>query len=90
MKDLLNGFRLCQPCKNQAVENPVFVSHSRSSRSLAANYISPVFGFRLCYASGSYGLAKKPEAKGLQKAVVVFLLRVKILPWDSAASRAYG
>lgn len=37
-----------------------------------------------------YGLAKKPEAKGLQKAVVGFLLRVKILPWDSAASRAYG
>ena len=37
-----------------------------------------------------YGLAKKPEAKGLHKAVVGFLLRVQVLPWDSAASRAYG
>ena len=37
-----------------------------------------------------YGLAKKPEAKGLHKAVIGFLLRVQVLPWDSAASRAYG
>lgn len=37
-----------------------------------------------------YGLAKKPEAKGLHKAVIGFLLRVQVLPWDSAASRVYG
>ncbi len=37
-----------------------------------------------------YGLAKKPEAKGLHEAVIGFLLRVHVLPWDSAASRAFG
>jgi tRNA(fMet)-specific endonuclease VapC len=37
-----------------------------------------------------YGLAKKPEAKGLQKAVAGFLDRVEVLPWDSTISKHYA
>jgi tRNA(fMet)-specific endonuclease VapC len=36
------------------------------------------------------GLAKKLEAKQLALAVKEFLLRVKILPWDSDAASAYA
>ena len=36
------------------------------------------------------GVAKKPEAKHLPIAVKEFLLRVEILPWDSAAADAYA
>ena len=36
------------------------------------------------------GVAKKPEAKHLPIAVIEFLLRVEILPWDSDAADAYA
>ncbi len=36
------------------------------------------------------GVAKKPEAKQLPMLVEEFLLRVDILPWDSAAAAAYA
>ncbi|PIE36769.1 MAG: VapC toxin family PIN domain ribonuclease [Gammaproteobacteria bacterium] len=36
------------------------------------------------------GVAKKPEAKRLPVAVKEFLLRVDVLPWDSAAAEAYA
>ena len=36
------------------------------------------------------GLARKPDAKKLAFAVKEFLLRVEILPWDSAAAKAYA
>ncbi len=36
------------------------------------------------------GVAKKPEAKHLPLAVNEFLLRVDILPWDSAVATAYA
>ncbi len=36
------------------------------------------------------GVAKKPEAKRLSVAVKEFLLRVDILPWDSAAAAAWA
>ena len=36
------------------------------------------------------GVAKKPEAKQLPVLVEEFLLRVDILPWDSAAAAAYA
>ena len=37
-----------------------------------------------------YGVARKPGARHLQLAVEEFLLRVEILPWDSAAAREYA
>jgi tRNA(fMet)-specific endonuclease VapC len=37
-----------------------------------------------------FGLAKRPEAKRLHRAVLEFLLRVEVLPWDSAAAATYG
>ena len=37
-----------------------------------------------------FGLAKRPEAKRLQRAVNEFLLRVEILPWNSVAAACYG
>lgn len=36
------------------------------------------------------GVAKKPDAKQLARAVKEFLLRVEILPWDSPAANAYA
>lgn len=37
-----------------------------------------------------FGLAKRPDAKRLQLAVQEFLLRVDVLPWDSAITHHYG
>ena len=37
-----------------------------------------------------YGLARLPDATRLPTLVDEFLLRVTILPWDSAAAQQYG
>lgn len=37
-----------------------------------------------------HGVARKPDAKHLPLAVNEFLLRVEILPWDSAAAESYA
>jgi tRNA(fMet)-specific endonuclease VapC len=37
-----------------------------------------------------FGLARRPEAKKLKTVVEEFLLRVEVLPWDSAAARQYS
>lgn len=37
-----------------------------------------------------FGLAKRPGAKRLHLAVHEFLLRVDVLPWDSAVAQHYG
>ncbi|HEY1678037.1 MAG TPA: type II toxin-antitoxin system VapC family toxin [Candidatus Sulfotelmatobacter sp.] len=37
-----------------------------------------------------FGVARKPQAMRLQRAVDEFLLRVEILPWDSRAARQYA
>src|SRR5208283_116631 len=37
-----------------------------------------------------FGVARKPEAKGLKIAVEEFLLRAEILPWNSAAAHQYA
>jgi len=37
-----------------------------------------------------FGVAKKPEATRLGDAVEEFLLRVEIVPWDSAAAKSYA
>ena len=37
-----------------------------------------------------FGLAKKPEATQLKMLVHEFLIRIDILPWDSAVAECYG
>jgi len=37
-----------------------------------------------------YGVERRPDAKRLQQVVDEFLIRVSILPWDSAAACEYG
>jgi tRNA(fMet)-specific endonuclease VapC len=37
-----------------------------------------------------FGVARKPEAVRLKTAVEEFLLRVEVLPWDSAAAEQYA
>lgn len=37
-----------------------------------------------------YGVARRPDATRIEAIVDEFLLRVTILPWDSAAARHYG
>jgi tRNA(fMet)-specific endonuclease VapC len=37
-----------------------------------------------------FGLAKRPEATRLKRAVSEFLLRVEVSAWDSIAAAAYG
>jgi tRNA(fMet)-specific endonuclease VapC len=37
-----------------------------------------------------FGVARKPGAARLEAAVEEFLLRVEILPWDSAAAKSYA
>jgi tRNA(fMet)-specific endonuclease VapC len=37
-----------------------------------------------------FGVARKPEAVRLKTAVEEFLLRVEVLPWDSAAAQQYA
>jgi tRNA(fMet)-specific endonuclease VapC len=37
-----------------------------------------------------FGVARKPEAARLELAVEEFLLRVEILPWNSAAAKSYA
>src|SRR5665213_1290042 len=37
-----------------------------------------------------FGLAKRPDAANLGRGIAEFLLRVDILPWDSAAAERYG
>ena len=37
-----------------------------------------------------FGLAKKPEATQLKMLVHEFLIRIDVLPWDSAIAECYG
>ena len=37
-----------------------------------------------------FGLARRPDAKRLRRAVSEFLRRVDVLPWDSAVAEHYG
>lgn len=37
-----------------------------------------------------FGIAKRPDAKRLHRAVSEFLNRVEVMPWDSAAAGRYG
>ncbi len=36
------------------------------------------------------GAARRPEASGLKLAIEEFIIRVEVLPWDSATARSYA
>ncbi len=68
----------------------IISGHSHATRlnleaNLAESAISAVTEGEL-----RYGLAKKPGAIKLRKAVEVLLTVVNVLPWDSEAAKAYG
>ena len=56
-----------------------------ASTSMASLCISAVTEGEL-----RFGLAKRPEAKRLHKAVSELLKCIDVLPWDSAVAQAYG
>jgi len=38
----------------------------------------------------AFGLAKRPQAMALREAVIEFLRRVEVMPWDDAVAQTYG
>ena len=65
-----------------------------SSSALTARLIENATA-QLCVSSITqgellYGLMRKPDATKLQTAVREFLMRIDVLPWDSAAATRYG
>jgi tRNA(fMet)-specific endonuclease VapC len=38
----------------------------------------------------AFGLAKRPQAIALREAVIEFLRRVEVMPWDDAVAQTYG
>jgi len=71
------------------------VSHLLKAHPAVARHMVDVPMASLCVSAITegellFGLAKRPNAKRLHTAVREFLLRVEVLPWDSAISECYG
>lgn len=71
------------------------VSHLIKAHPLVAKHLVAVPMAAVCISAITegellFGLAKRPEAKRLHAAVRQFLLRVDVLPWDSATAEPYG
>lgn len=71
------------------------VSHLLKAHPLVAQRVIALPMSALCISAITegellFGLAKRPEAKPLQRAVHEFLRRVETQPWDSAAATHYG
>jgi tRNA(fMet)-specific endonuclease VapC len=64
--------------------NPIVASHVLAV-PMAALCISAITEAEL-----RFGLAKRPDSKQLHLVVQEFLLRVDVLPWDSALALSYG
>ena len=67
----------------------------RGPSSALATRLIEIAMAQLCISSITqgellYGLARKPNATNLQTAVREFLMRIDVLPWDSAAATRYG
>jgi tRNA(fMet)-specific endonuclease VapC len=61
------------------------VSRRVAAASMASLCISAITAGELVF-----GLAKRPDAIRLHRAVEEFLRRVEVLPWDSEVARRYG
>lgn len=71
------------------------VSHLLRDHPLVAQHVTSVPMASLVISSITagelhFGLAKRPQAKRLHAVVGEFLLRVAVLPWDSAVAERYG
>ncbi len=71
------------------------VSHLLKQHPIVARHVIDVPMSMLCISSITegellFGLAKRPEAKRLHELVHAFLLRVDVLPWNSAIAKYYG
>jgi len=71
------------------------VSHLIKAHPDVARHVVAVPMASLCISAITegellFGLAKRPEAKRLNIAVREFLLRIDVLPWDSAIAERYG
>ena len=71
------------------------VSHLIKTHPNVARHMVSVPMASLCISSITegellFGLAKRPEAKRLHIAVRALLLRIDVLPWDSAIAVRYG
>jgi tRNA(fMet)-specific endonuclease VapC len=65
---------------------------SKAARQTMSQLIdhSPIGISVITEAELLYGLARKPEAIRLRAGIEALLSAIQILPWDSAAARAYG
>ncbi|WP_026596151.1 type II toxin-antitoxin system VapC family toxin [Methylohalobius crimeensis] len=71
------------------------VSHLIKGHPTVSRHVVTVPMSSLCISAITegelcFGLAKRPNAKRLHTVVKEFLLRVDVLPWDSAIARRYG
>nr|WP_256473520.1 type II toxin-antitoxin system VapC family toxin [Neisseria sp. HSC-16F19] len=64
--------------------------HPQVMNRLQSVPMSALFISAITHAEMMYGLAKKPQAVKLQRAVHELLLRVQILPFDEEAAQTYG
>jgi len=64
--------------------------HAAVTRHILNVPVSALFISAITEGELLFGLAKRPEAKTLQRVVNEFLLRVDVLPWDRAAAGCYG
>ncbi len=65
-------------------------SHPQVVGRLVATPLSDLCVSSVTRGELMFGVAKRPEAKALRRAVEEFLLRVDTLPWDGAAADRYG
>ena len=71
------------------------VSHLLKGQALVVRRVVAAPMASLCVSAITegelrFGLAKRPDAKALHRAVAQLLLRVDVLPWDGAVARRYG
>ena len=64
--------------------------HPEALRRVMATPMSDLFISAITEGELLFGLAKRPDAKRLHRAVEELLKRVDVLPWDSKAAARYG
>ena len=70
--------------------SPIIKAHAAVIKRLLSVPMGALCISSITEAELRFGLAKRPEAKKLHLAVKELLLRVDVLPWDSANTARYG
>lgn len=65
-------------------------AHPHATRRLLAVPMSSVCISAITAGELAFGLAKRPDAIALKRAVNEFLRRVDVLPWDADVANTYG